>query len=97
MRTETIEKLCCPFDKSELSLTIVTQDKSGDVFEGFLICESCKRLYPIIKGIPIMNPDEYREIKFEQPLLDKWQPYLADRSIEQFRVVDKKAEHPLLN
>lgn len=97
MRIETIEKLCCPFDRSELSLTIVTQDSSASVVEGFLICGGCKRLYPIIKGIPIMNPDEYRELKFEQPVLDKWQSYLAGRSIENFRVVDKKSEGQLLS
>lgn len=90
MRIETIEKLCCPFDKADLSLTIIAQDESGNVTEGFLICGECQRLYPIITGIPIMNPDEYREFKFEQPVLDRWQSHLAGKTIENFRVVDRQ-------
>ncbi|ERM80968.1 hypothetical protein P872_11720 [Rhodonellum psychrophilum GCM71 = DSM 17998] len=70
MRMETIAKLCCPFDKEELDLTILSQDLSGNVLEGILHCKTCKRIYPIIKGIPIMSPDEYREKKYEQPMLD---------------------------
>ncbi|MDN5214381.1 Trm112 family protein [Fulvivirgaceae bacterium BMA12] len=73
MKLETIKKLCCPFDKAELTLTSITKDVDGNVIEGFLSCQDCKRLFPIIKGIPIMNPDEYREFKLEQPLLDRWQ------------------------
>ncbi|WP_353130410.1 Trm112 family protein [Parapedobacter pyrenivorans] len=96
MRIETIEKLCCPFDKAELSLTVIHQDDSGNVTEGFLICSECKRLYPIITGIPIMNPDEYREFKFEQPVLDKWQSHLSGKTIENFRVVDPEDGNQLL-
>ena len=34
-----------------------------------------------------MSPDEYREFKLEQPLLDKWKPYLQGKTIENFRLV----------
>lgn len=71
MKIETIQKLCCPFDKAELELTTITQDIKRDILEGYLFCNDCKRIYPIVSGIPIMSPDEYREFKLEKPLLDR--------------------------
>ena len=71
MKIETIKKLCCPFDKAELELTIITKDLEGNIIEGYLFCKECKRIYPIVSGIPIMSPDEYREFKLEQPLLER--------------------------
>jgi len=74
MKLETIlNKLCCPFDKGDLSLEIVTQDIEENILEGILSCTECKRIYPIVKGIPIMNPDEYREFDMEKPMLEKWE------------------------
>ena len=74
MKLKTIlNKLCCPFDKGDLTLDIVTQDIDENIIEGILSCKECKRIYPIIKGIPIMNPDEYREFDMEKPMLEKWQ------------------------
>ena len=87
MRTSTINKLCCPFDKGDLELTVITKDLEENILEGFFNCQNCKRIYPIIKGIPIMNPDEYREFQLEQPLLDKWAPYLKGKKIENFRLL----------
>lgn len=72
MRISTIEKLCCSFDKAELELTIITKDIEDNIIEGILCCNNCKRIYPIVSGIPIMSPDEYREQKLEQPLLERW-------------------------
>lgn len=73
MKLKTIlNKLCCPFDKGDLTLDIVTQDIDENIIEGILSCKECKRIYPIIKGIPIMNPDEYREFDMEKPMLEKW-------------------------
>lgn len=71
MKISTIEKLCCSFDKADLELTIVTKDIDGNIIEGILCCSSCNRVYPIVSGIPIMSPDEYREPKLEQPLLER--------------------------
>lgn len=88
MKLETIEKLCCPFDKSDLNLKIILRDEQDDIIEGWLDCASCKRIYPIIKGIPIMNPDEYREAHLEQPVLDRWQNQLEGKKIEKFRLIE---------
>lgn len=78
MTPETIQKLCCPFDKSDLILKPITKNLDGNILEGILACENCKRVYPIIKGIPVMSPDEYREFRLEQPILERWQQSVKD-------------------
>ena len=89
MRQETIDKLCCPFDKRRLKLTTLSKDLSENVLEGYLVCDECARIYPIVKGIPIMNPDEYREYQLEVPLYKKWEKQLAGNKIENFRVLEE--------
>ena len=86
MTTKTIEKLCCPFDKSDLDLKIISQDIHNNIKEGMLSCTQCNRYYPIVSGIPIMNPDEYREFTLEIPLLEKWQEHLPNKSFNNFRL-----------
>lgn len=71
MNLAILDKMCCPFDKSELELKIFRKE-GNKVIEGMLICPVCHRYYPIITGIPIMVPDEYREPKFEQAFLNRW-------------------------
>lgn len=92
MKVETINKLCCSFDKKDLDLTVVTKSIEGDVIEGFFHCKHCSRIYPIVSGIPIMSPDEYREFKLEQPILERWEKHLEGKKIENFRVVETKHE-----
>ena len=95
MTPETIKKLCCSFDKSDLELTIIKQTIEGKIEEGFFTCTECKRIFPIVRGIPIMSPDEYREFKLEQPLLEKWKTHLEGRAVENFRLVQQgNAELP---
>lgn len=72
MRKEIINKLCCPFDKTDLTLKIMTyNEENQDILEGVLHCNTCQRIYPIICGIPIMTPDEYREKSLEEPIIKK--------------------------
>lgn len=92
MRISTIHKLCCPFDKGDLKLTTITKDIDERILEGFLTCNNCNRIYPMVKGIPIMNPDEYREFELEQPLLEKWGPYLKGKKVENFRISSSDEE-----
>jgi len=96
MRAETIKKLCCPFDKADLDLTIIARDIDGNIKEGFLLCNECRHVYPIAKGIPIMSPDEYREFRLEQPLLDRWQKYFNGRSVDNFRLVEPDSKDKTL-
>jgi uncharacterized protein len=71
MKQSFLDKLVCPFDKAELNIKIFeVQDE--EIQEGILTCECCNRYYPIVRGIPIMSPDEYRELSLEIPLLQKW-------------------------
>jgi len=72
MQLKTIEKLCCPFDKSDLSLQVLVKDTTQNIIEGILSCNVCRRNYPIVYGVPIMAPDEYRQIQLEQPIIEKW-------------------------
>lgn len=71
MKRSFLNKLACPFDKNDLSIKIYKQDQE-EILEGVLTCNQCQRYYPILHGIPIMSPDEYREISLEAPLLEKW-------------------------
>jgi len=89
MKLETINKLCCPFDKDDLRLTIITTDVDRrHILEGILHCDSCSRIYPIIRGIPIMNPDEYREFELEAPVMKRWERYLEGKEFKDFRLRD---------
>jgi uncharacterized protein YbaR (Trm112 family) len=72
MKLSTIAKLCCPFDKQDLQLKILAQDLDHNVIEGLLSCTTCQRQYPIIYGVPIMAPDEYRQLPLEQPVVNRW-------------------------
>ena len=72
MKKSFLKKLCCPMDKNDLNVRIFIQDENEDIREALLTCPSCKRYYPVIYGIPIMTPDDYREPTLEEPLLHKW-------------------------
>ncbi len=87
MKPETIKKLCCPFDRADLALTPIRTTVQGAIDEGYLLCGHCGRIYPIVRGIPIMSPDEYREFKLEKPLLERWAKHLKGKSIDNFRLV----------
>jgi uncharacterized protein YbaR (Trm112 family) len=86
MKLTTLNKLCCPFDKADLSIQIIAQELQENILEGLLTCKVCNRYYPIIKGIPIMSPDEYREFKLEQPLIESWQSHLPGMKFKNYRL-----------
>lgn len=76
MRQGFADKLCCPMDKEELELHVFyldeVENEEDEILEGLFICPKCERYYPVIYGIPIMTPDEYREPALEAPTLEKW-------------------------
>lgn len=72
MKAALAEKLVCPIDKHDLALKIFLKDTENNIVEGMLQCEQCNRYYPIIHGVPILSPDEYREFSMEEPLLERW-------------------------
>lgn len=71
MKIDFLKKLCCPFDKHDLNIQVF-QQHGDEIKEGILTCSECKRYYPIVYGIPIMSPDEYRETALELPILERW-------------------------
>jgi uncharacterized protein YbaR (Trm112 family) len=73
MTKQFLQKLCCPFDKAELNIQVFSEKDNGNIYEGLLTCSHCKRQYPIIFGVPVMAPDEYRESQTELPFYQKWQ------------------------
>lgn len=73
MKNSLAEKLCCPIDKHSLTLKVFLKDEADNIIEGIFTCPVCSRYYPIIYGIPVMTPDEYREKLLEEPLLKKWE------------------------
>ena len=87
MKHTLIKKMCCPFDKHDLELKIFAKDTEENIMEGMLTCSHCKRYYPIVYGVPIMSPDEYRELSLEKPLLERWKSQLTDSSTEGFRLL----------
>jgi len=44
----------------------------AEIEEGIMICNKCKRWYPIIETIPQMWPDEIRHEKTDTDFLKKW-------------------------
>lgn len=86
MKTSFLKKLACPFDKADLDLKIVKQEED-EIMEGVLTCPQCQRYFPIVYGIPIMSPDEYREKSLEQPLLKRWGLLTQSRS-KQFTLTE---------
>ena len=70
-------------DKQDLDLKIFAKKADGEILEGLLTCSGCGRYYPIVYGIPIMTPDEYREKSLEAPMLKKWGMSL-ENNVPQF-------------
>lgn len=88
MKKALINKLCCPFDKSDLDLQVFVKDTEENIIEGLMTCTVCKRYYPIAYGVPIMTPDEYRQAPLEMPFLQRWQKELKATGFKDFRLLD---------
>jgi len=75
LRHWLLDILVCPIDKSDLELRVFAES-NDEIMEGVLICSRCKRLYPIIKGIPVLLPDELRDKSVEQEFFNRWKDRL---------------------
>lgn len=82
MERRIIKKMCCPFDHNDLDLQVF-KEQNEIVEEGLFRCNKCHRYYPIVAGIPIMTPDEFRERGFELPFLQKWKDFLPEELVKQ--------------
>ena len=56
MRVEHGELLCCPDCHGDFERTTLKEEQ-GDILEGILRCVPCKRIYPLINGIPRILPN----------------------------------------
>lgn len=72
MKATLIDKLCCPFDKHDLELKVFARDTEQNILEGLFTCTHCHRYFPIVHGVPMMAPDEYRQPELEMPMLQRW-------------------------
>lgn len=88
MTRSLLKKLCCPVDKHDLEVNIFTESENGTILEALLTCPRCNRYYPVIYGIPIMTPDEYRDRSLEEPLLKKWGYQLKEGEAHRFLLED---------
>jgi uncharacterized protein YbaR (Trm112 family) len=82
MTKSLLQKLCCPVDKHELEVTIITETEDDEVLEALMTCPACERYFPVIYGIPVMIPDEYRDESLEAPELKKWGYKLQEGSVK---------------
>lgn len=78
--TKTLfNRLACPIDKTApLRITIFRVTKE-EVEEGLLECPACNRYFPIIGGIPVMTPDDFRDASMEALFLERWRSHLGER------------------
>ncbi len=89
MQKESLNKLCCPMDKSELKIEIF-KEEAGEVLEGLMTCPECRRYYPIIYSIPIMTPDDYRQKELEAPVLKRWGLETGTTDAERFLLIKER-------
>jgi len=63
--------LACPICK-HYPLNLFIFSEKDEIIEGLIICDECKRWYPIIDEIPYMLPDKLRNGKDDIPFIKKW-------------------------
>ena len=69
MKMDLMDILACPICKNEeLKLIIIEKDKE-EVETGLIACNKCSRYYPIKKTIPIMLPDDLRDMEEDRNFL----------------------------
>ncbi len=59
MHRDLMDILACPVCKSELTLTVKSENED-EITEGALHCSACDESYPISEGIPNLLPPDMR-------------------------------------
>lgn len=90
MTRSLLEKLCCPMDKHELDVDIITETEEGEIVEALMNCPRCHRYFPVVYGIPVLIPDEYRDKSLEAPMLKKWGVKLEEKAEKAFFLPKEK-------
>jgi uncharacterized protein YbaR (Trm112 family) len=83
MKKTMLDILACPIDKYYPLELLEIVSEGDNVKEGILVCEKCKRYYPIKDEIPVMLPDELRKKNEDIEFLQKWKSKIPDKVIMQ--------------
>lgn len=92
MTKELYQKLCCPIDKHDLEINIFTENEEGEILEALMTCPECNRYFPVIYGIPVLIPDEYRDESLEVPMLKKWGFQIEESEGGELPLLTEKSE-----
>lgn len=71
MRHSIAEELVCPACRSDLAIDSM-RSKDDDCIEGFMSCEECGAVYPILNGVAIMVSDFVGYASQRPKLLGSW-------------------------
>jgi uncharacterized protein len=89
MRRKLLDILACPIDKFYPLRLLEFTDKEPDVVvDGVLLCDKCKRFYPIIDEIPVMLPDDLRSRKEDLEFLQKWKGSIPKETLTSGKPVN---------
>ncbi|MHA1750879.1 MAG: Trm112 family protein [Candidatus Helarchaeota archaeon] len=64
----------------------------AEIQDGIMICDNCKRWYPISEAIPQMLPDNLRVKKDEIKFLNKWKDLISKEVLEEGRPFNLRHE-----
>ncbi len=79
MKRSMLDILACPVDKHYPLELYEMQSQDQEVKEGVLFCPKCSRYYPITEEIPVMLPDELREMQRDIDFLNRWKEKVPDK------------------
>ncbi len=79
MKRSMLDILACPVDKHYPLELYEMQVQDQEVQEGVLFCPKCSRYYPIVEEIPVMLPDELREMQRDIDFLNQWKEKVPDK------------------
>jgi uncharacterized protein YbaR (Trm112 family) len=90
LKRELLEILLCPICKYHpLELHVFKEEQ--EIVEGIIVCDKCKRWYPVIDEIPNMLPDELRKGKDDLPFLKKWREKFPEDILRSGKPFNEKA------
>ena len=78
-----LDILACPIDKYYPLRLIELKAEGEKVIAGVILCDKCRRFYPIIDEIPVMLPDELRNKKEDLDFLSQWKAQLPAKVVNE--------------
>ena len=81
MQRKLLDILACPIDKHYPLELLEFASRDQIVVDGVLICSECNRYYPVIDEIPVMLPDNLRNMKEDVAFLEKWRDRIPEKIV----------------